>query len=373
MKVMKMKGYNSLIFKLLLLLAPVSQSYPVTSHEQTLITGMETGGVQELFDGFNYCYNHSKDLECSLTQTGIHLKNNLFGLQDYVVKQYANNSDLLKMANEVIEKERNYKQKGFYTFVHGQKRGYLLPEKMYTFLWQIHEQCPADDFLFAHVKPLLTSNEKTQEAKLRAHLLKHGRKQGDAAMRQKLLFLNYGLFGNLKDSSSSTAHYVASNVNFGSSPISITTKDAFNFLGYQNVYSKYQTEIEALEKDYAVSSHGTILLVAVPQKDIEKYVYLCSSGSSGSGMGGVKRSISIKGIGKTDDIKLIMKAIIENPTSLDSDDLEFCLIMTQDDGGLDPKTGIKIEPIISGDKNALAKLQEREKELYKKIKKEIEG
>lgn len=369
-----MKGYNSLIFKLLLLLAiPVSHAYSVTSHEQALITGMETGGVQELFEGLDYCYKHSKDLECSLTQTGIHLKNNLFGLQDYVVKQYANNSDLLKMANEVIEKERVYKQKGYYTFVHGQKRGYLLPEKMYTFLWQLHEHYPVNDFLFAHVKPLLTSKEKAEEAKLRAHLLKHGRKQGDAAMRQKLLFLNYGLFGNLKDSSSSTAHYVASNVNFGSSPISITTKDAFNLLGYQKVYSKYQSEIEALEKDYAASSHGTILLVAVPSKDIEKYVYLCSSGSSGHGMGGVKRTIKIKGIGSTDDIKLIMKAIIENPSSLDTDDLEFCLIMTQEDGGLDPKTGIKIEPIISGDKKALAKLQEREKELYKKIKKEIEG
>lgn len=371
---MKMKGYNSFLFKLMLLLAiPVSQAYTVTLHEQALIAGMEIGGAQELFDGLSYCYKHSKDLACSLTQTGIHLKNNLFGLQDYVVKQYTTNSELLSMANQVIEKERDYKQKGYYTFVHGQKRGYLFPEKMYTFLWQIHEQYPADDFLFAHVKPLLTGKEKDDEAKTREYLLKHGRKPQDGAMRQKLLFLNYGLFGNLKDSSSSTAHYVASNVNFGSSPISITTKDAFNLLGYQKIYSKYQSEIEALEKDYAISNYGTVLLVAVPKKDIEKYVYLCSSGSSGYGMGGVKRTISIKGIGSTDDIKVIMKAIIDNPSSLDTDDLEFCLIMTQKDGGLDPKTGIKLEPIISGDKKALAQLQKREKELCKKIKKEIEG
>ncbi len=347
---------------------------PITTHEQKLVDAVARGGAQELFDGLHYCVKHNKDLPFELTHTGFHLKNNLNGLKNYIVADYQTKNELIDLASSVIETERVYAQKGYYTFVHGQRRGYLFAERIYTFLWQLHENEPTTDFLFAHVKPLLTTQkERDAEDSMRAYLLKHGRKQGDAKMRQKLLFLNYGLFANLGDSSSSTAYYVSNNLNFGSTPISITARDAFDLLGYKKIYSRYQQEIEDLEKAYAKGSTGTILVVAIPSKDLHRYVYLCKSGSSGAGMGGVKRFITIKGIGSTDDIHVIMKAIRENPSSLDTDDLEFCMVMTQADGGLDPRTGIKVEAIMGGDKKTLAALQKKEKELYKKIQAEIEG
>ncbi|GMU19136.1 MAG: hypothetical protein AMXMBFR12_03280 [Candidatus Babeliales bacterium] len=351
-----------------------SVTYGFNQHEQLLINGVAYGNANDLIAALQYCSKTGIDLPFKLTQTGIHLKNNLYGLTNYVVGTYTANKELMRMASEVIEKEREYQKKGYYTFVHGQKRGYLFPEKMYTFLWQQKKGIQVEDFLFLHVKPLLeTKKEQDEEEKMRQYLLKYGRKPQDGPMRQKLLFLNYALFGNLNDSSSSTANYVASNVNYGSQPISVTTKDAFALLDYQNIYKKYQTEIEALEKDYAVSNYGTFIVVAVPKQDIAKYVYLCSSGSSGWGMGGVKRSIFIKGIGKVDDISIIMDAIMNNPSSLDTDDLEFCLIMTQHEGGLDPKTGIKIEAIIAGDPNVNAQLAKKEKALCDRIRADIQA
>ncbi|CAN5126657.1 hypothetical protein BH09DEP1_BH09DEP1_6620 [soil metagenome] len=350
----------------LLLWALTAQGF--TGQEQSLLDGAAGGNAYALFDGLHYCVKNAVDLPFQLTQTGMHLKNNPHGLSNYVVTTYKGNKELMGMASQVIEKEREYQKAGYYTFVHGQKRGYLFPEKMYTFLWKLRNKIEVDHFLFAHVKPLIeTKKEKDEEEKVRQQLLKQGRKPQDGPMRQKLLFLNYGLFGNLNDSSSSTANYVASNVNFGSATIFITTKDAFNFLGYQNIYNKYQSEIEALEKEYAMSNYGTILLVAVPQKDIAKYVYLCSSGSSGWGMGGVKRAIPIKGFGTTDNIATIMDALIKNPSSLNTDDVEFCLIMTQHEGGLDPQTGIKIEPILAGDSTNNALLEKKEKDLCERI------
>lgn len=355
-----------------LFLSSLAQGF--TTHEQSLIDGVAHGDASALIAALQYCSKTGIDLPFELTQTGIHLQNNLYGLTNYVVGTYIKSTELMRMASEVVEKEREYQKKGYYTFVHGQKRGYLFPEKMYTFLWQQKKGIQVEDFLFAHVKPLLESKkEQDEEEKTRQYLLKYGRKPQDGPMRQKLLFLNYGLFGNLNDSSSSTANYVASNVNYGSSPIAITTKDAFDYLGYQKIYKKYQAEIEALEKDYALSNYGTILLIAVPKKDIAKYVYLCSSGSSGWGMGGVKRSILIKGLGKVDNIDVIMNAIINNPSSLDTDDLEFCLIMTQKEGGLDPKTGIKIVPIMAGDPSANAQLAKKEKVLCDRIRADIEA
>lgn len=360
------------LFLPLLLFSVIVQGF--TAQEQSVINAVDLGSAKDLFSGLQYCFKNVTDLPFNLTQTGMHLKNNLHGINNHVVSVYAASNELMDMASQVLKKEREYQNKGYYTFVHGQKRGYLFPEKMYTFLWKLKHGVEVDDFLFAHVKPLLKSKkEKDDEEKMRQHLLKYGRTPQDGPMRQKLLFLNYGLFGNLNDSSSSTANYVASNVNYGSSPISITAKDAFEYLGYQKVYKKYQSEIEALEKEYAISNYGTILLIAVPQKDIAKYVYLCSSGSSGFGMGGVKRSIPIAGIGVTDDIRLIMDALIKNPLALNTDDVEFCLIMTQHAGGLDPLTGIKVIPIISGTQTANAQLAAKEKNLCDRISADIHG
>jgi hypothetical protein len=108
------------------------------------------------------------------------------------------------------------------------------------------------------------------------------------------------------------------------------------------------------------------LFIAIPKDKIHKYAYLAVSG-------GAKVSMHIEGVGETSDIRVIMDNLLNHPERIkDTDRLEFCLIMTQKKGGLDPDTGIKIIPILSGDPVKLAELQKKEDALFAKIKAAIE-
>lgn len=363
-------------FKLLILclgLATLGAS-AYTKYEDSLIQAVAKGDANALFKGINYCKNHFVNLPFSLTPTGIHLKNNLWAFDYSVVQDYVANPELMDVVSQVIKKERDYAQKGYYTFVHGQRRAYLLSERIYSFLWQLRKNKITQDFLFAHVKPLLVTPEQLQEEEeMRLYLLEHGRKPKDPVTRQKLLFLNFGLFNQIKDKGSNTAYYVSHNINWGSAPIHITTYDAFKLLGYESIYYKYESQLKALDEAYTNGSYGNILMIAIPRDVIHKYAFLCHAGKGSSGIGGVKREISIPGIGTTSDIRIIMKTLMENPTAINSDDLEFCLIMTQHEGGLDPHTGIKIDPIITGDIKHIEQLAQIERKLCELIRLDIQA
>lgn len=334
------------------------------------------GDGADLLKGLSYAYYLNKrNLPFKLTLTGIHLYQNSWALHRYPVDKYQNEPQLLDLLSDIIKKERELAAHGYYTFIHGQRRIYYLPSRIYTFLWQLHNQYQTKDFLFAHVKPLLSTEEEWQEEEnVRNYLLAHGRKPQDNYTRQKLLFLNYGLFAQMNDRGSNTAHFIGRNINWGSSPITITCKDAFKFFGYEHIYNKYADEIEVLAKAYEADSFGNALMIAVPKDVIQEYVYLCQPARGFTGMGGVRRSIYIDGIGQTDDIQLIMDALCNNPERIfDTDDLEFCMIMTQLKGGLDPRTGIQVHPLISGNKVALTQLKEKEQQLLRSIESAIKA
>lgn len=68
-----------------------------------------------------------------------------------------------------------------------------------------------------------------------------------------------------------------------------------------------------------------------------------------------------------------MDTLVNHPEKIEKKDaLEFCLIMTQKKGGLDPDTGIKVIPVLSGTPEKLAELQKEEDALLAKIKAAIE-
>lgn len=343
--------------------------------DDAIVSLVSTGDAADLFKGLSYAaYKNKKNLPFKLTPTGIHLYNNLWALNRYPIDKYKIEPGLLEILSQIIAKERELGAQGFYTFLHGQRRVYYLPERLYTMLWQARKNQAYKDFLFAHVKPLLQDEkEKTDEEAVRQYLLLHGRKPKDNYTRQKLLFLNYAHFAQIIDMGSNTAHYVAANTNWGSVPINIFPKDAFKLLGFEHIYEKYASQIDELQKEHENSGQfGNTLLVAIPKNKVHRYAFLCESGRGLSGRGGVRKAIYIKGIGMTDDIKVIMETLLNNPEKIqDTDDLEFCMIMTQKEGGLDPQTGIQVHPLISGDATRIAQLQQKEQKLLALIENDV--
>lgn len=303
--------------------------------------------------------------------TMFHLKRNAHHIRfPRISKPFLEDPELKDMYALFRKKEQELNKKGYYTFVHGQMRRFYFPEKLYTHLWGLRKKQPINNFLFAHIQDLIeTPQAQFEEDIMRKTMHMAGAikesesKEIDVARRKKVLFTNYAFFANLGNTGSNSAYYVIENQN---SPlgrqVKISSKEPFTLLGYESIYNKYHTEIEQLAKDYALlSGYGNMLLIAIPKDKIYKYVYLCASG-------GVQHPLTRKDRTQITDIRVAMETLLNNPESLvDSDRIEFCLIMTQQKGGLDPSTGIQIFPLLSGDPEKLKVLQAREKVLLDKI------
>ena len=285
---------------------------------------------------------------------------------------FTQKENLNVLFDQLIAKEKELNAQGYYTFIHGQMRRFYLPERFFTHLWGLRKKHNVENFFFAHVKDLIEDDiAKVEQKRMRKEIKVNGTAYTNGTIdknkRQRVLFMNYAFFANSRNPGSSSAYYIGANTNsFAGSSIQVSCKDSFAKLGYEWVYAKYKTDIEQLAYDYEnLAKSGNALLIAVPKNRIHKYVYLAHAG-------GPKRVISIDGIGNTTDIRLIMETLLYNPEKIkDTDELEFCLIMTQEKGGLDPSTGIQMYPFISGDAVKVKELKVREDELLAKITPDI--
>jgi|GEM_PF-1568593 len=300
--------------------------------------------------------------------TLVHFFSN-FPLED--LKKFSDNNELKGLLKTVLAKEQQFKD-DYYTFVHGQRRELYLPEKLYTFLWQLKKKRTLQDFLFAHVKELVEGPEDITYDKIQKNfILSHGNydSKDKVDARLKLLFMNYALFANSTYRGSCTADYVLDNANsLAGSKINISPSEPFRMFGYQAICDDaLKKKIEALAQEYKnASKYGNLLCIAVPKDKIHKYVYLAKTG-------GAKIDIEIDGIGETSDIRIIMDTLLNAPHKIkNTDQLEFCLIMMQKKGGLDPNTGIKIMPILLGDPKKLEELKKKEDVLLAEIKQKVE-
>ena len=285
-------------------------------------------------------------------------------------EQFIENSELKDLYSTFRKKEQELNKQGYYTFVHGQQRRFYFPERLYTHLWGLRQHQSVNNFLFAHVKDLIDTPETLFEediARKTIHMAgtiqESESREVDIERRKKVLFMNYTFFANTKNLGSNSADYVIKNKNAPAGrEIEISIKEPFTLLGYDWIYKKYQQEIEQLTEDYAnLSGYGNMLLIAVPKDKIYKYVYICKSG-------GLQQPLMKKDGTQITDIRIAMETLLKNPEQIvDSDQIEFCLIMTQIKGGLDPSSGIQIYPLLSGDPEKLKALQAREKILLDKI------
>lgn len=276
--------------------------------------------------------------------------------------------NLSDMFSRFLDKEIELNMNGFYTFVHGQRSSLYFPSKLYTHLWSIRKKRSVQNFLFPHVKNLAETETAKNEEKIIRNFL---RTQGsiEYETRMHILFMNYALFANsFNNPGSATLYWMLSNENSPTGQtIGITAHDPFTILGYEAIYEKYKTEIEQLAHDYATfSKYGNLLLIAIPKEKINKYAYVAKPG-------GKRISMRIAQVGETSDLQIIMETLINNPQNIIGPSwFEFCLIMTQEKGGLDPSTGIQVHPIFSGNFEKLKELQQREEALLTKIKADIE-
>ena len=279
-------------------------------------------------------------------------------------KEFNSIPDLAHIFPQVTSNEQEL-EANYYTFVHAQSSAYYFFEKLYTFLWQIRKKQTLYNFIFPHVKGLTALAEDILYEKLQRNFLLANGKYDDESSKF-LLFMNYALFSNCLNPGSNTAYYISTNDN--ASAINLSIIDPFKNLGYEHIYHKFKHELVMLNWAYQ-NRFGNLLFIAIPKEKIHKYAFV-------AGPYGYKKMVWIAGIGETSDIKIIMETLKNNPEKIsnisDQQMLEFCLVMTQKKGGLDPNTGIKILPILSGNQEKLKELQLREETLFAKIKAAIE-
>ena len=156
--------------------------------------------------------------------------------------------------------------------------------------------------------------------------MQHGRQnQRD---RQDLLFLNYAFFGNTKNSGSCSASYFLKNSN--ANKPTITSKDIFEKFKKTDFYQKHQKEIDDLEQEFNnLSKYGNLIQLAVPEKHLNKHLYLTISGGEKK-YAEIKKENTINTY-RTNSIPEILTILKTNPEKIvDSDKKEFAWVATED-------------------------------------------
>ncbi len=275
----------------------------------------------------------------------------------------------ISFLDSLMRQEEKLKQEGYYTFVHGQRWNCQLYESWYRKLWETASERQLSNFIFAHINKPITS--LTEEESLRKEIITEGNREGSCndpedQRRQHMLFMNAGLYYNSNYTWSNSAHYVLTNGNVNEH-INFTLKNIFDHFELGHLYTKYQTELEQISQEHAaLSRHGNLLLVAIPEHQIKDCVTCVKPY-------GYKKTTFIDGIGETDDIKIIMDTLRTEPQKIkDFDSIEFILAMTADRyGARNPDSGIKFFEFNTVAQDKWTAYKTKENALFERIKSDI--
>ncbi len=281
------------------------------------------------------------------------------------------------MVGNIMSKEKesidNYE-----VFYHGRRWQYGFLSHVYDMLYSQLKGKPLENFSFTHFVEQMRGegSEKfsANQEQMREKLLQEGNlfsmstklpekglsseKQLQGFLnRQKLLFLNKFLFGNLGRLGSCSISYILENDNMGE--VDFPIREIFNMFDYGDIYDMYAKDLDDLQQEYnALSQYGEMLQILVPKANVDKCVYYTTSG-------GPKIEFYGQPGNQTADVKEILKSLDENP----QDVAEFVLVNTYDKfGGLNPDSGIKIFSYNLVAPEKMAAFQEKEKQLFDKIR-----
>ena len=260
------------------------------------------------------------------------------------------------VVNDVIAIEKEY-QKTHYTFVHGRNFAYNLREMVYRNLWEYaHNTKVPADFRFTHTKeahdPLMKDLViMPEEKKLHERNITVLENYRSEELRNRRLFLNTQLFGNLSVGGSCSFSYFLWNNN-ASGGIRVSIEDVFGQFGQKELYEKYKERFEALDREHrALTEQGELLIIAVPRERVSEDVQTIQVDGNPAGV-------------KTLDA---LQARETDPSFKDNE-LNFTLAMT-DTAALDPKSGIKVRSVHAADPVKYAEWQAK----YDAIMHELES
>lgn len=286
------------------------------------------------------------------------------------IYEYFSDEELFHIAKTASEKQEELDKQGYYTFFHGQKRHFYFPIKLHSYICNAYKQ-NSIDFIRAHIKQYPPEvSQKEKEQKIYSEIF-NADSYDPKEHYGHLLFMNYALFANDKHPGSNSALYVKKNDNARGTK-SFAPKDIFEQHNLLSVYKKFKNEIDGLFDDYfTLSKKGTLLLVAVPKKDVNKYVYAITF-TTDDAWGGSKQLDAASILQAITDKAPLISHNKYGSWEASKDRIEFCLVMTHKNGGLDPKSGIKVLPLITGKPDRLNELQQRENDLFEKMRPDIE-
>ncbi len=282
-------------------------------------------------------------------------------------KQVLKDPNIKKVVDTVIDLEKKY-EPTHYTFTHGRNRAYECVSTVYGALWKYayNTEIP-EGFIFTHTKdvhdPLMHTVKLHEEKKLHEANIKE-RDNISGEIRNRRLFLNTQLFGNMQVRGSSSFSYFLHSSN-ASGVVKVKAKDVFGQFGQQALYEKYKDEFEALEKEHtALSEQGELLVVAVPKDRVNQDVTCMHV----NGRAAPQYMINGK---MTNNVQEILEARKKDP-SVGDNVLNFTLAMT-DTAALDPKSGIKIHSVQKIDEEKYAAWQAKLDALMAKVEAEFKA
>jgi hypothetical protein len=248
-------------------------------------------------------------------------------------------SKVADLVDEVVAFESQH-EKDNYMFEHGKRWDYKLPEMVYRHFYQIaHNVTVPNDFMFTHTKKHLYSPQQ-KAAELEQETALHKQVINEPAniageVRNRRLFMNTGLLGNVDSPGSNSLYYVLKNYNQADARVSV--KSIFEQFGLEALYEKHEAKCESLEKKaQALSEWGQLLVLGIPKEKISNLAtYLCITGRG-------KRPVTV-GEKETYDAKEILDARLEDP-ALEDNRINWVAAMT-DNGLLDPRCGVKIKAV----------------------------
>ena len=234
-----------------------------------------------------------------------------------LVKKFIEDKNLASLAQTVIDLEAAL-QNTHHTFVHGQRKQFLLYELLHTF-FTVPNDFKKSAFLDLHVEKHNAWGAERKHKKCIAQGCNFHENN------KSVLFMNSFLFGNLSRRDECSAAYIESNFNITS--ITITAKKVFEMHGYGNLFEKYRLRLEALNSQlqYQITDFGTCIFIAIPKNVINDTVYVAAPV-------GKKEMVTIQVDDKlirTDDVNLILETFKNDPKNvLNADKLIFCMPMT---------------------------------------------
>ena len=314
----------------------------------------------------HYVKNNRLKDDCEVSPSTSHMGKNI----DHVLGLISSREQVVqKTIVAGLTKEKELIEQGYVPFVHGRRRRYDFPTQVHAFLNSITtNQQVNNDFILTHIKK--RADDLAKEETTREQLIKEGnpfdskKNTEGIARRQKLLFVNHFIFGNLGRSGSNSFQYMLDNDN--ATHVHITTKQLFDAYGID--FKLYAAKIEELEKEYnAISRYGQMLQIGITPEKVKKCVYLTSSG-------GPKVPLKISKDTSSDDIHTILNHLKTDPV----DRTEFAIINTFDkNGGLNPH-GMKISVLDPADYDpeSLAKkiaCEKKRNELFAQIERDYKA